>query len=88
VERSGSQTTSENKFVWSRLNKSIITRIGTTLPLPPRTTVYTLPHTYDGFFNAFSPTTVHTSPLTHDGLGRAALVRRFKNLKPSHKEIV
>jgi hypothetical protein len=34
----------------------------------PRTTVYTIPHTYDGFL------------FIHDGLGRAALVRRFKPL--------
>ena len=29
--------------------------------------------------------TVHEGASTHDGLGRAALVRRFKTLKPSHK---
>eukprot|EP01047_Picozoa_sp_COSAG01_P102584 COSAG01_NODE_32153_length_585_cov_2.353909_1_plen_59_part_01 len=30
--------------------------------------------------------TVHEGASTHDGLGRAALVRRFKTLKPSHKD--
>eukprot|EP01047_Picozoa_sp_COSAG01_P117265 COSAG01_NODE_45939_length_404_cov_8.357377_1_plen_134_part_11 len=36
-------------------------------------------------FYSFLPTTVHTGAPAHDGLGRAALVRRFKRLKPSHK---
>ena len=36
-------------------------------------------------FYSFLPTTVHTGAPAHDGLGRAALVRRFKSLKPSHK---
>eukprot|EP01047_Picozoa_sp_COSAG01_P110407 COSAG01_NODE_39229_length_479_cov_1.021053_1_plen_136_part_01 len=37
-------------------------------------------------FYSFLPTTVHTGAPAHDGLGRAALVRRFKPLKPSHKD--
>jgi hypothetical protein len=44
-----------------------------------------IPHTYDGFLFIFT----HDGSegvSTHDGLGRAALVRRFKILKPSHKE--
>jgi hypothetical protein len=38
-------------------------------------------------FHPFTHTTVHEGASTHDGLGRAALVRRFKRLKPSHKEL-
>ena len=38
-------------------------------------------------FYSFLPTTVHTGAPAHDGLGRAALVRRFKSLKPSHKDV-
>jgi hypothetical protein len=42
-------------------------------------------HTHMTVFNSFLPTTVHTGAPAHDGLGRAALVRRFKRLKLSHK---
>ena len=51
---------------------------------------YGRPHDSDNthmtVFYSFLPTTVHTGAPAHDGLGRAALVRRFKSLKPSHKD--
>ena len=45
-------------------------------------------HTHMTVFYSFLPTTVHTGAPAHDGLGRAALVRRFKSLKPSHKALL
>jgi hypothetical protein len=38
-------------------------------------------------FIHFQPTTVYGDAFTHDGLGGGTLVRRFKPLKPSHKEL-